>query len=369
MIKKSKLTFFDKLVLWVNYLLVALLLLSYLAPYIDPRKAWFIAFLGLGYPPLLLVSLLFVVYWLLRKSKWALLSLISILLGWNVLSNTIGFRASSVAPAAPDSSHLRVMTYNVHNFKKYGAKNDISTKHEILEIITHEQPDVIGFEEFYSRKRGQYDMVDSIKRMLHTPYYYFAQFQEGGNENIGMAIFSKYQIIDSGIVWLNEQQNLNQCIYINILKNQDTLRVYAIHLQSISFEPQDYQYLDSVSKKGKADINSSRRIGGKLKLAFVKRSSQVAIAKKHMSGCPYPYIVMGDFNDTPSSFAVNQMAKGLKNTFREKGSGLGRTYNGDFPNYQIDYIMTSQQFDVLTYRVIRKKLSDHFPVYSDLRLR
>jgi len=72
MITKSKLTLFDKLVLWVNHLLVALLLLSYLAPYIDPRKAWFIAFLGLGYPPLLLVSLLFVVYWLLRKSKWAL---------------------------------------------------------------------------------------------------------------------------------------------------------------------------------------------------------------------------------------------------------------------------------------------------------
>ena len=58
--------------------------------------------------------------------------------------------------------------------------------------------------------------------------------------------------------------------------------------------------------------------------------------------CPYPYIISGDFNDTPSSYAVNQMAKGFKNAFREKGTGLGRTYNGDFPNYQIDYIMASR---------------------------
>jgi endonuclease/exonuclease/phosphatase family metal-dependent hydrolase len=62
------------------------------------------------------------------------------------------------------------------------------------------------------------------------------------------------------------------------------------------------------------------------------------------------------------------MAKGLKNAFREKGAGFGRTYNGDFPNYQIDYIMASPQFDVASYLIIEKKLSDHFPLRSDLVL-
>jgi endonuclease/exonuclease/phosphatase family metal-dependent hydrolase len=63
------------------------------------------------------------------------------------------------------------------------------------------------------------------------------------------------------------------------------------------------------------------------------------------------------------------MNKGLKNAFREKGSGMGRTYNGSFPNYQIDYIMAGKQFDVLNYNIIEKKLSDHYPVCSDLLLR
>lgn len=367
--KKTKQPFFDKLILWLNYAMCAALLLSYLAPIVDPRKFWPIAFFGPAYPPVLLANVILIIYWLLRKSKWALLSLVCILMGWNMLNNSIGFRFPSTTVEHRDSTVLRVMNYNVHNFKKYGAANDVSTKHEILEIITHEQPDVIGFEEFYSRKRGQYDMVDSIKKALNTQHFYFAKFQEAGNESIGMSLFSKYPVIDTGVVWLNQPKNLNQCIYIDVKKNNETIRVYTIHLQSISFEPEDYKYLDSVSKKGKTDLNSSRRIGSKLKRAFIKRSEQVALAKKHMMACPYPYIVTGDFNDTPSSFAVNQMAKGLKNTFREKGSGLGRTYNGDFPNYQIDYILATKQFDVLTYGVIRKKLSDHYPVYSDLRLR
>jgi endonuclease/exonuclease/phosphatase family metal-dependent hydrolase len=72
---------------------------------------------------------------------------------------------------------------------------------------------------------------------------------------------------------------------------------------------------------------------------------------------------------TPASFAVNELSKGLKNAFRERGFGLGRTYNGDFPNFQIDYILATLQFDVLDYYIIEKKLSDHYPVRADLLLK
>ena len=63
------------------------------------------------------------------------------------------------------------------------------------------------------------------------------------------------------------------------------------------------------------------------------------------------------------------MSSGLKNAFYEKGSGMGRTYNGDFPNYQIDYIMASPQFNIGSYQIIEKKLSDHYAIYSDLLLK
>jgi endonuclease/exonuclease/phosphatase family metal-dependent hydrolase len=101
----------------------------------------------------------------------------------------------------------------------------------------------------------------------------------------------------------------------------------------------------------------------------LKRSEQVFKIKDHANACQCPYVISGDFNDTPTSFAVNEMSKGMKNAFTEKGSGFGRTYNGSFPNYQIDYILATPQFDVRDYDIIEKRLSDHYPVRSDLVLK
>jgi endonuclease/exonuclease/phosphatase family metal-dependent hydrolase len=60
------------------------------------------------------------------------------------------------------------------------------------------------------------------------------------------------------------------------------------------------------------------------------------------------------------------MSSELKNAFREKATGYEVTYNGDMPNFQIDYVLTKPVFKVENYRVITRKLSDHFPVRVDL---
>lgn len=362
---KQRPGFFTKFLLFINFILVLALLLSYLAPVTDPRKAWVIAFLGLGYPPLLLFNLIAILFWLLRKSWYALLSLVAILSGWSVLQNSIGFHAARTYSRKESPNAIRVMTYNVHSFKKYGAKNDISTKHEILDIINQYQPDVLGMQEFYTKYRGEYAMRDSIKRLLNANYYFEPVYYVTANDAAGLAIFSKYKIINKGLIKLSADRNGNQCVFVDLLKNKDTIRFYSVHLKSIGFDQEDYHSLDSV-QKGKTDIHSFRRIGSKLKQAFFKRSEQVDMIKAHVAQCPYPYVISGDFNDTPSSYAVHQLSKGLSNAFREKGNGLGRTYNGDFPNYQIDYILAASPLKVADYSVIQKKLSDHYPVYSDL---
>lgn len=368
---KRKLTLLDKVFLWVNCGLALALLISYLAPLTDPQTMWVIAFFGLAYPPLLLANVLMVLFWLLRKNRFALISALTILIGFNVLFNNIGFHPGNSNVAKPNTANaIRFMTYNVHEFKKYGEKKDISTKHEILELISQQDPDIIGIQEFFSRRVGVYNLLDSMQKIMGTNYYYKEEFHHNRFEYNAIAIFSKWPIINTGFIRLStERSSENQCLYIDVKKNGQVFRVYSIHLQSIKFGSRDYQYLDTVSKSGKADLSSTRRLAGKLKRAFIKRSEQVDMIKESTKQCPYPYIIAGDFNDTPSSYAVNQLDKGLKNTFREKGFGLGRTYNGDFPNYQIDYVMVSPKFDVRSYTIIEKKLSDHYPVCVDLELK
>jgi endonuclease/exonuclease/phosphatase family metal-dependent hydrolase len=78
--------------------------------------------------------------------------------------------------------------------------------------------------------------------------------------------------------------------------------------------------------------------------------------------------VCGDFNDTPNSYTYHQIAKNLNDAFQEAGSGIGTTYIGAIPFLRIDYILYSPEFFTpLFFRIIPKKLSDHFPISSALR--
>jgi len=359
----------DKIIWWINCFLCIAILISYLAPVADPKKMWFIAFFGLAYLFLLIGNLIMVFYWLLRR-KWSfLLSFLAIACGWPVFINNFGINKPVTDPPVKDGKVIRMMTYNVHNFKRYGSKNDTSTKREILQIINQQQPDIIGIQEFFTRGHGKYDMRDSVLKIMASDSYYFQPIIFNKEEAIGIAIFSKFPIVNHGVVPISERLNVNACIFVDLKKGDQLFRVYSVHLKSIGFDPEDYKFLKGIDKKGSGDISSTKRLGTKLKNAFVKRSGQVAIIKEHAARCPYPYIIAGDFNDTPTSYAVNEMARGLKNAFHEKGVGFGRTYNGDFPNFQIDYVMASQQFEVKNYLIIQKKLSDHYPVRSDLVLK
>lgn len=355
----------------MNILVVFALLLSYLASYVDPGKFWLISFFGLAYPAILVINILFIIYWLLRMPKLALISGLAILAGWSVILNYIGFRENTAIMVPKSSeSFIRVMSYNVHNFKQFGDNNDRLTKEQILDIIRKEQPDVVCFQEFFSRKRGEYNFRKHIKQILGTEYYYFKPSTDNGYEAIGMAIFSKFPIVNQGNIEFTKNMNWNEAVFADIKKGDKTFRVYNVHFQSISFQPEDYLYLKKITTEMmKTDVESSKKIGSRLKNAFIKRSNQVKMVKEHAEKSPVPHIIAGDFNDTPISYTVKTISRDMNNCFRKKGSGFGITYNGAFPNFQIDYIFTSAEFEVKNYLIINKKLSDHYPVRADLELK
>lgn len=367
--KKSKPTFIDKLVRFLAVVLALALLLGFMAGRFDPRNYQLIAFFGLAYPFILLLNMFMVIWWCIRK-RWvfALSTIILILVGWQALTATVGISGEAGKGPKSNPEAFRMMTYNVHSFKPYGLENIESVKQQMLELIGKENPDVICFQEYFTRRKGSFDITDSLKRILNTDYFYFVPSSENNYEATGLAIFSRYPIKNKGTIAFGPNFGGNASIYIDVEVNKKKLRVYNLHLQSISFDKQDYSYIDKVAKKMDAEIKPSKRILSLLRNAFLKRSEQVDIMKKHMAKCQSSFLIAGDFNDTPASYAVTQLTKSLNNTFQEQGTGLGRTYNGKFPNFQIDYIATTKDIKVMNHLVIPAKLSDHFPVRSDLIL-
>src|SRR5204862_7418375 len=100
----------------------------------------------------------------------------------------------------------------------------------------------------------------------------------------------------------------------------------------------------------------------RLKRAFIKRSQQVRVLHRHILESPYPVILCGDFNDTPSSYTYATLCKGMEDSFRESGSGFGKTYIGAFPSFRIDYILHDGKLHSTGYLTHGEKLSDHFPI-------
>ncbi|MXV16931.1 endonuclease/exonuclease/phosphatase family protein [Hufsiella ginkgonis] len=368
---KSRPGFFARLMFFANCIVAMLLLLSYLAPLTDPQTFWPIAFLGLAYPILLPVNLFFMVYWMFGRARLALVSLACILIGYRSLAGTFGFRTGDEDGSAKSSPDLlRVMTYNVHLLRTfYEQENSSPIRDQMFELTRIEQPDIICFQEFITRAKGPMDNIRLLKRITGTEHVYYVPNSGNDFESQGLAIFSRFPILNAGSLLFPNTSRGNEAIFADIWFNNRVIRVYNVHFQSIGFQPEDYKYMKDVIGANKSDdVKSFRRILSRLKRAFIKRGEQAKLLKTHTLACKTPFMVMGDFNDTPVSYTLHLMEKDVKNAFREKGSGLGITYNGDFPNFQIDYILASNAFTVKTYNIPRKKLSDHYAVRSDLYL-
>jgi endonuclease/exonuclease/phosphatase family metal-dependent hydrolase len=255
-----------------------------------------------------------------------------------------------------------MMAYNVAMFKGIEKFDGLPIQNEIFKIVRTVQPDIINFEEYDSGIADKGAIADSLMKILKSKYYFFKPFRITGTDSIGNAIFSKYPIVDTGSIPSPLMLN-TRTMFADIKYEKQIIRVYCVHLAAVTIKTQEKsKYLS-----GQVSFGSSTFIGNKLASAFVARSMQVARIKSHMEKCTYPYIAAGDFNDTPNSYAVNELGDGLKNAFQEKGSGWETTFYSLYPLH-IDHMFVSPQFDILNYQSIDKKISDHKPIISDLKL-
>lgn len=368
MLFKKPLGFISKSILLLNGLAVFLLLVSYLAPIVKPQTFWPIAFMGIAYPAFLITNVLFILFWLFRKPSFSLISIIAIGIGWKAVNKHFGFNTSPVVIERADTASIRVMSYNIQMFN-YPEKEGVNNQREILKLIKSISPDILCVQEFYTRSRGQNDMNKHFIEELGLNFSNFIPAAQNDYDAYGIAIFSKYPILESGSLDINRNKRIvNRVVYSDINKNGKRFRVYNVHLQSIGFQPEDYDFIKNEAPAGNVDVKSTKRIGRLLKWAYIKRNDQIDLLYSHTRGTKIPYIVAGDFNDTPLSYSVNKLSANMKNAFVEKGRGLGITYNGDFPNFQIDYILASKQFKVESFQIIDEKFSDHYPIWSDLLL-
>lgn len=358
--------FSNGILLSLNIIAGTALLFSYLAPFINPSKFLLPALFGLAYPFLLLVNLIFLIYWIIRLKKVLLISLLVILAGWNHLNNLIPMGGKTHAPQVgmESDSLFNVMSYNVRGFDCYNWTEDPNTRGDIISLIQAQAPDILCLQEFYtSKKKGERksDLASQLKGLPYSNMYYTT---DPANKNgFGIATYSRFPVIKRSRIPFNSSNNA--AMYTDHLILDDTIRVFNIHLQSINFKQENYAFLDTARLKySDEQLKGFRSIGSHLKTAFAQRAEQANMIANYIKESPYPVIAMGDFNDTPHSYAYRKIKKGLEDAFRRSGRGFGNTYAGDLPSFRIDHILLGEPLVPYKFKRIKKKYSDHYPIVS-----
>lgn len=330
---------FNKLLFWVNSLLVFLLFLSFFLPYVAPSQSPTLSILSLAVSPLLWLNSIFLIYWILRKKIVFLLSAVGLIIAYFIFNPFYKFSSDGDDTAL--EKKISVLSLNVRLFNLYETDSKTTEASNILsEIIKVNNPDILCLQEYYAKNE-----VDFSK----YPFQY-KHFKE--NNKLGHAIFSKYPIIRKGA--FDFDQTYNNTLFVDVVKGKDTLRVYNLHLQSIGIKP-------SVGDLQEEDNQKVRR---RLTTAFIKQEQQVIKIKNHKAYAPYPSIVTGDFNNTPFSYVYRYLTTDMQDTFLERGNGMGTTFTFDFYPMRIDYILVSDEFEVLTFNRLDTTFSDHYPIIS-----
>lgn len=351
----SSKSLFDGFLYLLNLIAASSLGASYLAFYFDPQFISLFSFFALGYPLLLVLNLLFVLYWLLRMKTKLVLSVLMIALGYQHLGRL--YQWEGVQMAVSDSQSLKVMSYNLRMFNRFDwiAEKDIPAR--IAQLVEDEAPDILAVQE-YHQFAGTPDFP--------FPHRYMALEQE----RYGLGIFSKYPIraqgrLDYGLS--PEGKSTGYAAYADIEWRGQMMRVINVHLASVRFGPDEYLRL---SNPGGGDQESIKRdflkIYHNIREGLLRRSHQIARLEEFIAESPHPVVLCGDFNDTPHSYSYGRIAKLLEDSFMEAGHGLASSFQSGPLPLRIDFIFHDSYWQSVDFGVTQAGLSDHEAIYTRL---
>jgi endonuclease/exonuclease/phosphatase family metal-dependent hydrolase len=365
--------FTKKLFIVVNVLLSLCFLIGCYGYLFNPTYFWFTGFLTLGVLYLLALLCVCIFFWLFVKPKFTLISIVPMALAFVPLQQIIPFTLSTSYTIAKDSTALRIMSWNVEHFDILQHKTHPEVKQQMLDLISNQQPDIACFQEMVGSDsiKKAINYIPAMMKQIGFNYYYYTYNSKSdfdGNHHFGIVIFSKFPIINKQTIsnYPNDYNSIFQ--YIDVVKQNDTVRIFNIHLQSLKFSNSNLNYINQPSINQEKGFEQSKNVVGKFKKGFLKRKLQAEKIKDEIAKSPYPIILCGDFNDVPNSYAYHTIGSNLNNAFVKKGFGIGRTFSGISPTLRIDNIFCDKKFTILQYTCINKKLSDHFPILADVQL-
>ncbi len=334
-----------------NVVIVLLLWLCCAFTWISPTVLPQCAVLTLAFPFFLFANLAFVFFWIVFKAKYALLPLVGFLAvgGYVMDYSPLQYREDVSA-----DSTLLVVSYNV------GSIINEDQQLELIQYIKEVDADILCLQEaaptLLSRRQSQ-KSLDSIG---------YKKLQLGSR-----CIYSKLPFIGDSIPLHYSTLKGNGSLACYLKNGEDTLLVINSHLESYGLSDEEKSGYKNAIKhpNSKESSETGLMLFRKMKESARCRGGQVdSICAFIDAHAGKSMIVCGDYNDTPISYAYQQMSKRLDCAWREGGRGIGLTYNQFFFFVRFYNVFYSSDWICPYARIDNKmELSDHYPLFTYLR--
>lgn len=353
---EKKKPFLNKVVIFIvaifAFIAMISMLLCAINPLINPNFFVWTSFFGLAFWPILIANILiFIVFILLKAKKSLFISLLALIFA------VPGFmRSYSVNKELTDEGNLKIMTYNVCQFYDINDnKRSINlVKNDIIELINNEKPDIVCLQE---SGRWTTESADDFGKKIGCEYH-----SRNTHSHRGNIIFSKYPLEDDSFTESFNASGAAGFAKLVKAKAKGTFYLENTHLQSYNISKDEIEYVGD-TKNYVEKSSTGKSIVRKLKEGFQMRTSNTSLIVENMPQNSFPILIVGDFNDTPQSYTYHRMKKaGLEDAFLEVGHGVGTTYCGKLPMLRIDYFWHNENISPFTFKVIKKQISDHYPI-------
>lgn len=345
-----KFAYFVSIVL--TFILTVLTVLGAFAGNVSPKHNLFITGLGLALPVMLVLCLVMLVYWAVRRKVWLVLPLLGLVANYGYLSAILQLSSGG---AEPSGYMLKLMTLNVRNFVNDAQDDSVD---EIKSYLEDEGVNVVCFQEYKDFVSGR---PERVCKFLEESYPHRAV---AGST----AIFSKFPIRKKDYLTFRESNNAAQWADIEV-SNDCTVRILNVHMQTTGVNSTLRQAAKmeqqgiAVSETQRADM-----VAGRMGYEYIRRAEQADIISDIVRETETPLVLCGDFNDTPASYTYKRLKGRLEDGFKTAGEGYMYTYRGAKGLMRIDYIFHSRDLAGVSYYSQDHGWSDHNPVIMELNL-
>lgn len=334
----------------------ALLLLSYLSQFINPVRAWWMTLFGILFIPLFALNLFLLLWAIRRRSRAVAIPLLALLPAFFVVGRYYQIPQKNESPA---DEGITVVSYNVGRFTQYAPSKVGSSgacADSVIAFLKRCDADVICLQEFYLADASRLQSFFKKNFPGYEAEYYFNISDSGAYGNVTL---SRFHVVGKGK--FDFEQSANLAVYTDLRVGAEKIRVYNCHFQSYNVSPS--RFVEAVSGHNEELRHQTEE---QMRSSIRLRPQQVDTIFKDIDACEDESIIAGDFNDTPMSYTYHRLKRGHLDTFREAGHGFGGTFAHFRHLLRIDYVLSPERYEVISYDIPRVRFSDHFPIVTRL---